>query len=53
MNLSPRPLSVALTGCALSDDAGRAEGAGFDRPLVKPAASHTLAELLSSVSGKT
>jgi signal transduction histidine kinase/DNA-binding response OmpR family regulator len=48
MNLSPRPLLVALTGYGQADDVRRSREAGFDHHLVKPADPHTLTGLLAS-----
>lgn len=49
MNLSPRPVLVALTGYGQSDDVRRSQEAGFDHHLVKPADPHALMELMASV----
>jgi len=48
MNLSPRPLLVALTGYGQNDDVRRSQEAGFDHHLVKPADPQTLIALLAS-----
>jgi signal transduction histidine kinase/DNA-binding response OmpR family regulator len=49
LNLSPRPLLIALTGYGQADDVRRSMEAGFDHHLVKPADPHTLTGLLASV----
>ncbi|MGH7227072.1 MAG: response regulator, partial [Gemmataceae bacterium] len=49
MNLSPRPMLVALTGYGQNDDVRRSKEAGFDHHLVKPADPQTLTALLASV----
>jgi CheY-like chemotaxis protein len=48
MELSPRPLLVALTGYGQADDVRRSHEAGFDHHLVKPADPQTLTGLLAS-----
>ena len=48
MNLSPRPVLVALTGYGQSDDLRRSQEAGFDHHLVKPADPHALMTLMTS-----
>jgi signal transduction histidine kinase/DNA-binding response OmpR family regulator len=48
MNLSPRPMLVALTGYGQNDDVRRSREAGFDHHLVKPTDPQTLIALLSS-----
>jgi signal transduction histidine kinase/DNA-binding response OmpR family regulator len=49
LNLSPRPLLVALTGYGQADDVRRSREAGFDHHLVKPADPQTLAAILTSI----
>jgi CheY-like chemotaxis protein len=48
MNLSPRPMLVALTGYGQADDVRRSREAGFDHHLVKPADPQALTALLTS-----
>src|SRR5579883_2025757 len=48
MNLSPRPMLVALTGYGQAEDVRRSREAGFDHHLVKPADPQTLTALLAS-----
>jgi CheY-like chemotaxis protein len=48
MNLSPRPMLVALTGYGQAEDVRRSREAGFDHHLVKPADPQALTELLTS-----
>jgi signal transduction histidine kinase/DNA-binding response OmpR family regulator len=48
MNLSPRPMLVALTGYGQNDDVRRSQEAGFDHHLVKPTDPQTLMALLAS-----
>ncbi len=48
MNLSPRPMLVALTGYGQRDDLRRSQEAGFDHHLVKPADPQTLIALLAT-----
>ncbi len=48
MNLSPRPMLVALTGYGQNDDVRRSREAGFDHHLVKPTDPQTLIALLVS-----
>ena len=48
MNLSPRPMLVALTGYGQKDDIRRSREAGFDHHLVKPMDPQTLIALLAS-----
>jgi signal transduction histidine kinase/CheY-like chemotaxis protein len=48
MNLSPRPMLVALTGYGQTDDVRRSREAGFDHHLVKPTDPQTLIALLAS-----
>src|SRR5579875_223458 len=48
LNLSPRPMLVALTGYGQYDDQRRSQEAGFDHHLVKPADPQTLIALLAS-----
>ncbi len=48
MNLSPRPMLVALTGYGQNDDVRRSREAGFDHHLVKPTDPQTLISLLAS-----
>ena len=50
MNLSPRPMLVALTGYGQNDDVRRSKEAGFDHHLVKPTDPQTLIALLGSAS---
>lgn len=49
LDLSPRPLLVALTGYGQADDVRRSREAGFDHHLVKPADPHALTALLTSI----
>lgn len=49
LNLSPRPLLVALTGYGQSDDLRRSQEAGFDHHLVKPADPNALMRLMASL----
>jgi len=49
MDLSPRPLLVALTGYGQNEDVHRSYQAGFDRHLVKPANPQELIALLASM----
>jgi signal transduction histidine kinase/DNA-binding response OmpR family regulator len=49
MNLSPRPMLVALTGYGQADDVRRSQEAGFDHHLVKPADPQSLTALLASM----
>ncbi len=49
LNLSPRPLLVALTGYGQAEDVRRSHEAGFDHHLVKPADPQALTALLASV----
>lgn len=49
MNLSPRPLLIALTGYGQAEDVRRSKEAGFDHHLVKPADPQALTDLLASV----
>jgi signal transduction histidine kinase/CheY-like chemotaxis protein len=49
LELSPRPLLVALTGYGQADDLRRSREAGFDHHLVKPADPHALTALLTSI----
>jgi signal transduction histidine kinase/DNA-binding response OmpR family regulator len=48
MNLSPRPMLVALTGYGQNDDVQRSREAGFDHHLVKPTDPQALIALLAS-----
>jgi signal transduction histidine kinase/ActR/RegA family two-component response regulator len=48
MNLSPRPMLVALTGYGQNEDVRRSREAGFDHHLVKPTDPQTLIALLTS-----
>jgi CheY-like chemotaxis protein len=48
MNLSPRPMLVALTGYGQRDDLRRSQEAGFDHHLVKPADPQALIALLAT-----
>ncbi|HTU16905.1 MAG TPA: response regulator [Gemmataceae bacterium] len=47
LELSPRPMLVALTGYGQADDVRRSQEAGFDHHLVKPADPQTLTALLA------
>ncbi|MHB1424188.1 MAG: response regulator [Gemmataceae bacterium] len=47
MNLSPRPMLVALTGYGQADDVRRSHEAGFDHHFVKPADPQALTALLA------
>jgi signal transduction histidine kinase/DNA-binding response OmpR family regulator len=49
MNLSPRPMLVALTGYGQNDDLRRSKEAGFDHHLVKPTDPAALIALVTSV----
>jgi two-component system CheB/CheR fusion protein len=49
MNLSPRPMLVALTGYGQAEDMRRSHEAGFDHHLVKPADPQTLTALMASL----
>jgi CheY-like chemotaxis protein len=49
MNLSPRPMLVALTGYGQAEDVRRSHEAGFDHHLVKPADPQALTALMSSM----
>jgi CheY-like chemotaxis protein len=48
---SPRPLIVAVTGWAKSEDEARSREAGFDLHLVKPVEEAALLQLLGNYSG--
>ncbi len=48
---SPRPLIVAVTGWAKSEDEARSREAGFDLHLVKPVEEAALLKLLGNYSG--
>ena len=49
MNLSPRPILVALTGYGQADDVRRSHEAGFDHHFVKPADPQELTALLAAL----
>jgi CheY-like chemotaxis protein len=48
---SPRPLIVAVTGWAKTEDEARSREAGFDLHLVKPVEEAALLQLLGNYSG--